>query len=168
MRDLLRAGDTKLRPERAQERGRDEKRRIEFRAEFFNVFNHPQFLSPRGDITEGENFCRVTRAHDLRQAQFALKFFFKECGGAARQRQWRQWSDCASCFAWPAMVNVKGGGTNIFFLRRARRRAAGAACRRAAVRARCYASLNGGMKRTAPAAYELRTIAATVAAAIAS
>ena len=56
--------------------GRDEKRRIEFRAEFFNVFNHKQFLNPRGDITEGENFGRVTRARDPRQAQFALKFFF--------------------------------------------------------------------------------------------
>jgi hypothetical protein len=36
--------------------GRDEKWRIEFRAEFFNVFNHTQFLNPRGDITDGENF----------------------------------------------------------------------------------------------------------------
>jgi len=54
----------------------NERLRVEFRSEFYNVFNQTQFLNPRGNITEGENFGRVTRARDPRQIQFALKLFF--------------------------------------------------------------------------------------------
>ncbi len=50
-----------------------EKRRVEFRAEFFNLFNHAQFISPdggSGDATFGE----VLQTRDPREIQFALKF----------------------------------------------------------------------------------------------
>ena len=48
----------------------------EFRAEFFNVFNHTQFLNPDGDFSDGQDFGRVTHTRDPRQIQFALKFSF--------------------------------------------------------------------------------------------
>lgn len=48
----------------------------EFRAEFFNIFNHTQFLNPDGDISDGPDFGRVTHTRDPRQVQFALKFSF--------------------------------------------------------------------------------------------
>jgi Carboxypeptidase regulatory-like domain len=48
---------------------------MEFRAEYFNVFNHAQFTNPNGDINAG-NFGQVTNARDPRIGQFALKFSF--------------------------------------------------------------------------------------------
>jgi hypothetical protein len=53
-----------------------EGKRIEFRAEFFNAFNHTQFLNPDGNITDGTDFGKVKRARDPRNIQFALKFGF--------------------------------------------------------------------------------------------
>jgi hypothetical protein len=53
-----------------------EKARLEFRAEFFNLFNHAQFLAPDGNISDGSDFGRVMRARDPRLVQFALKLFF--------------------------------------------------------------------------------------------
>jgi hypothetical protein len=67
-----------------------EKMRIEFRAEFFNLFNHTQFLNPDGNITDANflddsvtvdpnnpgDFGRVKHTRDPRQMQFALKFSF--------------------------------------------------------------------------------------------
>jgi hypothetical protein len=53
-----------------------ETKRLEFRAEFFNIFNHPQFLNPDGNISDGADFGRVKRARDPRNIQFALKFAF--------------------------------------------------------------------------------------------
>jgi hypothetical protein len=53
-----------------------EGKRIEFRAEFFNMFNHTQFLNPDGNITDGVDFGRVKRTRDPRNIQFALKFSF--------------------------------------------------------------------------------------------
>jgi hypothetical protein len=53
-----------------------ERVKMEFRAEFFNLFNHAQFLGVQGDISQGTQFGRVTRARDPRQIQFALKFSF--------------------------------------------------------------------------------------------
>ncbi|PYT34919.1 MAG: TonB-dependent receptor, partial [Acidobacteria bacterium] len=47
----------------------------EFRAEFFNVFNHAQFLNPGGDINSS-NFGLVTAARDPRIGQLALKLQF--------------------------------------------------------------------------------------------
>jgi hypothetical protein len=53
-----------------------ERTNLEFRAEFFNIFNHTQFLNPDGNITDGLDFGRVKRTRDPRQLQFALKFHF--------------------------------------------------------------------------------------------
>lgn len=53
-----------------------ERLRMEFRAEFFNVFNHAQFTNPSGNITDGSDFGKVIRVRDPRQVQFALKLFF--------------------------------------------------------------------------------------------
>jgi len=51
---------------------------LEFRAEFFNVFNHAQFMEPgsvTGEITDG-SFGQVTSARDGRIGQLALKLSF--------------------------------------------------------------------------------------------
>ena len=53
-----------------------ETKHIEFRAEFFNIFNHAQFLNPDGNITDGSDFGRVKHTRDPRNIQFALKFAF--------------------------------------------------------------------------------------------
>lgn len=53
-----------------------ENMRVEFRVDFFNLFNHTKFFNPDGNITDGEDFGRVTRAADPRLVQFALKFYF--------------------------------------------------------------------------------------------
>jgi hypothetical protein len=49
-----------------------EAKALEFRAEFFNIFNHAQFLNPSGDI-DG-NFGVVTSARDPRIGQLSAKF----------------------------------------------------------------------------------------------
>jgi outer membrane receptor protein involved in Fe transport len=53
-----------------------ENKHFEFRAEFFNAFNHTQFLNPDGNISDGADFGRIKRARDPRNVQFALKFAF--------------------------------------------------------------------------------------------
>jgi len=53
-----------------------ENTRMEFRAEFFNIFNHTQFNNPDGNTTDGSDFGRIKRARDPRLVQFALKFYF--------------------------------------------------------------------------------------------
>ena len=53
-----------------------ESTRVEFRAEFFNAFNHTQFLNPDGNSDDGVDFGRVKRARDPRLVQFALKYIF--------------------------------------------------------------------------------------------
>ena len=53
-----------------------EKTSIEFRAEFFNIFNHAQFDNPAGNLASG-NFGNVTSVRDFpRIGQVALKFTF--------------------------------------------------------------------------------------------
>jgi hypothetical protein len=56
---------------------------VEFRAEFFNIFNHAQFLNPDGNISDGisapgaqGDFGFIKHTRDPRQIQFALKFSF--------------------------------------------------------------------------------------------
>jgi hypothetical protein len=53
-----------------------ETKHIDFRAEFFNLFNHTQFFTPDGNTSDGAQFGQVTQARDPRLMQFALKFFF--------------------------------------------------------------------------------------------
>jgi hypothetical protein len=66
-----------------------ETKHFEFRAEFFNIFNHTQFLNPDGNISDGNlnsdgtinaqspgDFGRVKHTRDPRNIQFALKFAF--------------------------------------------------------------------------------------------
>jgi hypothetical protein len=49
----------------------------EFRAEFFNAWNHTQFLNPDGNFSDaGSTFGLVTNTRDPRVIQFALKFLF--------------------------------------------------------------------------------------------
>src|SRR5205823_11772565 len=44
-----------------------EKHTVEFRTEFFNIFNTTQFTNPDGNISDGQDFGRVKRARDPRQ-----------------------------------------------------------------------------------------------------
>ena len=53
-----------------------EGKRFEFRAEFFNLFNHSQFNNPDGNTTDGSDFGRILRAKAPRLVQLALKFYF--------------------------------------------------------------------------------------------
>ncbi|HKV80922.1 MAG TPA: carboxypeptidase regulatory-like domain-containing protein [Candidatus Sulfotelmatobacter sp.] len=67
-----------------------EGKHFEFRAEFFNIFNHAQFLNPDGNISDANfladgltpdpanpgDFGRVKHTRDPRNVQFALKFAF--------------------------------------------------------------------------------------------
>jgi hypothetical protein len=53
-----------------------ESKRVDFRAEVFNIFNHTQFFNPDGSTSDGPQFGQVTQARDPRLMQFALKFFF--------------------------------------------------------------------------------------------
>ena len=48
---------------------------LEFRSEFFNIFNHANFGNPNGSIGS-VNFGRITTTRNERLVQFALKFSF--------------------------------------------------------------------------------------------
>ena len=52
-----------------------ESRSLEFRAEFFNAFNHTQFMNP-DNFGQDSTFGQITQARDPRIIQFALKFYF--------------------------------------------------------------------------------------------
>jgi hypothetical protein len=54
----------------------NESRYFEFRAEFFNAFNHTNFLNPDGETQDGSAFGKIIAARDPRLIQLALKFFF--------------------------------------------------------------------------------------------
>jgi len=49
---------------------------VDFRAEFFNIFNHTQFFNPDGNTSDGTQFGQITQVKDPRLVQFALKLFF--------------------------------------------------------------------------------------------
>ena len=53
-----------------------ERTNLEFRTEFFNLFNHTQFFNPGGDVTGGTAFGLVSRARDPRLIQVALRLAF--------------------------------------------------------------------------------------------
>ncbi|MGH9657011.1 MAG: hypothetical protein ACRD96_00615, partial [Bryobacteraceae bacterium] len=48
---------------------------LEFRAEWFNIFNHTQFLNPSGEISS-PNFGRVTTTQEPRIILFSMRYFF--------------------------------------------------------------------------------------------
>ena len=52
-----------------------ETKSLEFRAEWFNIFNHAQFGEPNGNI-DSSIFGLVTSANPPRIGQVAMKFFF--------------------------------------------------------------------------------------------
>lgn len=52
-----------------------ESKSLEFRAEFFNIFNHAQFMTPNGNINAG-TFGLATEAYPPRIGQLALKLRF--------------------------------------------------------------------------------------------
>ncbi|HXK62411.1 MAG TPA: TonB-dependent receptor, partial [Acidobacteriota bacterium] len=54
-----------------------ETKRIEFRAELFNAFNHPRLLGPSGQYFYNQpDGAKILRAGNQRQIQFALRFTF--------------------------------------------------------------------------------------------
>lgn len=54
-----------------------ERQRLEFRSEFFNAFNHPNFAQPDNFIDDGSSAGQITSlAIPMRQIQFGLKYSF--------------------------------------------------------------------------------------------
>ena len=53
-----------------------EKRSLQFRSEFFNFFNTPQFGLPDGTLGASTFGTISTLANDMRQIQFSLKLLF--------------------------------------------------------------------------------------------
>jgi hypothetical protein len=54
-----------------------ERLQMEFRGDIFNIWNHAQFYSVDGDVSDqGSTFGQVQHVHDPRLVQFALKFRF--------------------------------------------------------------------------------------------
>jgi len=49
---------------------------LQFRAEFFNLFNSVNLSNPNTSLSAGNNFGRITAAGDARVIQFALKLMF--------------------------------------------------------------------------------------------
>jgi hypothetical protein len=55
---------------------KDRKVTTQFRAEFYNLFNHPQFAAPNGTVSS-QSFGQVTAvANAPRDLQFGLKIGF--------------------------------------------------------------------------------------------
>ena len=46
---------------------------LQFRAEFFDAWNHAQFQQPNGNAGAGANFGRISAARPPRLIQLALK-----------------------------------------------------------------------------------------------
>jgi Carboxypeptidase regulatory-like domain len=54
-----------------------ERLQMEFRSDIFNIWNHAQFYSVDGDVSDqGSTFGQVQHVHDPRLIQFSLKFRF--------------------------------------------------------------------------------------------
>jgi hypothetical protein len=49
---------------------------LQFRAEFFNIFNHAEFLEPGTNISDSATFGQVTSTYDPRIIQFGGKIVF--------------------------------------------------------------------------------------------
>ncbi len=53
-----------------------ERLKVEFRAEAFNIFNHPEFSNPNTTVTSGSFGAITSQANSPRQMQFGLKLSF--------------------------------------------------------------------------------------------
>ena len=53
-----------------------ERYNLQFRAEFFNIFNNVNFNLPNSNLSSGAQFGRITSALDPRILQFSLKLLF--------------------------------------------------------------------------------------------
>lgn len=53
-----------------------ERYNLQFRAEFFNIFNNVNFNAPNANLSSGVQFGRITSALDPRILQFSLKLLF--------------------------------------------------------------------------------------------
>ena len=49
---------------------------LQFRSEFFNIFNQTQLLDPGTSVNSPASFGRITTANDPRIMQFALKLTY--------------------------------------------------------------------------------------------
>jgi hypothetical protein len=49
---------------------------FDLRIEFFNIFNHTQFMNPGGNISDPSTFGIVTNARDPRIGQVSAKFYW--------------------------------------------------------------------------------------------
>jgi hypothetical protein len=49
---------------------------VQFRAEFFNIMNHPSFNAPGASIDQGSGGQVSSTLNSNRIIEFALKFFF--------------------------------------------------------------------------------------------
>jgi hypothetical protein len=50
--------------------------RIQFRNEYFNIFNNVNLSNPNATVSNGSAFGTITGARDPRYVQFALKWIF--------------------------------------------------------------------------------------------
>jgi hypothetical protein len=54
-----------------------ESKRLQFRADFLNAFNHPNLAAPNMYFSPGAStFGTITGSQDSRNLEFALKFYF--------------------------------------------------------------------------------------------
>jgi hypothetical protein len=53
-----------------------ERTNLQFRAEYFNVLNHTNFMNPANTLSNSATFGRITTANDPRIAQLSLKLAF--------------------------------------------------------------------------------------------
>jgi hypothetical protein len=76
-RDVLRAGDL-IQTDLAaiKEFPFTEAKRLEFRAEFFNIANHPAFAAPVSNINQASGGQVSATSNSDRIVEFALKFYF--------------------------------------------------------------------------------------------
>ncbi|WP_051669526.1 TonB-dependent receptor [Bryobacter aggregatus] len=53
-----------------------ERAMLQFRGEFYNAFNHPNFRNPGTNLSSPQTFGKITGAQDSRVTEFALRLFF--------------------------------------------------------------------------------------------
>jgi hypothetical protein len=56
-----------------------ERFRLQYRAEFFNLFNTPRFNNPDNGVTD-DRFGQIAGARSPRIIQMALKMYLARCG----------------------------------------------------------------------------------------